>query len=184
MFMSEKDFKSIMRNNPSLKIADSSPCKNPTSSSLPKEKKTTKDCPKYRNIKVYVFEDGYVHQQAGNKSPHLPEHGHYIEKYDSVKEYDRCLELRKMEKIGVIKELRRQVKFILQPAFERAGKTFRAITYTADFCYKDKSDRNIVEDVKGLDKDSGKIITTKEFELKWKILQYQHPELVFHIEAL
>lgn len=189
MYMSEKDFASIMRNNPSLKIASSSPCKAPPmndtqNASIEKEENPTQTRSKYRNLKVYVFEDGYVHQQAGNKSPHLPEHGRYIEKYDSVKEYNRCLELREMEKLGVVKKLRRQVKFILQPAFKREGKSIHAITYTADFCYEDRSGKNIVEDVKGLDKDTNKIITTKEFELKWKILQYQHPELFFHIEAL
>lgn len=189
MYMSEKDFANIMRNNPSLKIARSNPCKtsltteSPEAPTLNEEKAICKGT-KYRNFKVYVYEDGYVHRQSGNKAPKLPGHGRCIEKYDSVKEYNRCLELRKMSDLGIISKLQRQVKFTLQPSFERDGKIHRAIIYTADFCYTDNAGRNIVEDVKGLDKESGKIITTKEFDLKWKILQYQHPELSFHIEAL
>lgn len=49
--------------------------------------KETKKKPKYRNVKVYVYEDGYVsHEPVQN-------HGGLADRFDSIKEYNRYREL-------------------------------------------------------------------------------------------
>ena len=95
--------------------------------------------------------------------------------FDSVKEYKRCLQLRTLQRAGVISELQRQVKFELIPSqwetIERYGKHGQrlkdgkrcveaAINYIADFTYKDKDGNFIVEDAKGV-KDDKYIIKRK-----------------------
>ena len=60
-------------------------------------------------------------------------------RFDSKKEGERYLVLLEMEKNGEITELQLQPKFKLQEGFRYQGKTERAITYTADFMYRDRS---------------------------------------------
>ena len=113
---------------------------------------------KYRNNKV-VFEDGST--------------------FDSMKEYGRYLDLIAMEKAGEIKDLRRQVKYILIPAQRepdtvgkrggrKKGKLLeREVAYFADFVYINTgSGEEIVEDTKG--------IRTTEYILKRKMMLYFH----------
>lgn len=91
--------------------------------------------------------------------------------YDSKKEAKRGQELEYLNKIGVIKNLERQVKFELQPAYtNNQGKKIRPITYIADFVYE-KNGKKIVEDTKGF--------KTKEYLLKKKIFEYKYPEYTF-----
>ena len=98
--------------------------------------------------------------------------------FDSIKEARRWMELRLLEKAGEIQDLRRQVKFVLIPS-QRApdskgpkgglikGKLLeRECSYMADFVYKDKSGRIIVEDTKG--------IRTTEYIIKRKLMLYIH----------
>ena len=88
--------------------------------------------------------------------------------FDSKKEADRYCELRLLEMAGKIKDLNRQVQFVLQPSFKKNGKTIRAITYVADFEYYDlEKGKYIVEDVKGY--------KTKEYLLKKKMFEYRYP---------
>ena len=194
MRMTEEEFHALLMSNPFLQVAASSPIQleqpvkvQPLTSdkikqTLEKAQKDKTSTSKYLNLKVYIFTDGFIHTQIGNKVPDFPEHGKIAEKYDSVKEYYRCLELRELEKVGKISNLRRQVKFELQPAFTRGDERIRAISYTADFCYEENG-KKIVEDVKGLNKKTGEVIKTKEFDIKWKMMRYQFPEYVFRIEA-
>ena len=113
---------------------------------------------KYRNNKV-VFEDGST--------------------FDSMKEYGRYLDLLAMEKAGEIKDLRRQVKYILIPAQRepdtvgkrggiKKGKLLeREVAYFADFVYINTgSGEEIGEDTKG--------IRTTEYLLKRKMMLYFH----------
>ena len=113
---------------------------------------------KYRNNKV-VFEDGST--------------------FDSMKEYGRYLDLLAMEKAGEIKDLRRQVKYILIPAQRepdtvgkrggiKKGKLLeREVAYFADFVYINTgSGEEIGEDTKG--------IRTTEYILKRKMMLYFH----------
>lgn len=81
--------------------------------------------------------------------------------FDSKKEYQRYLFLKRAEEDGLIENLRCQVQFELEPAVleeyevELKTKTVtrtrvaqRAMHYTCDFCY-DKDGKQVVEDVKG-----------------------------------
>lgn len=71
------------------------------------------------------------------------------EKFDSKKEYERWLGLHYELATKRIKDLRRQVRFELQPSYKKNGKTIRAITYVADFVYIDiKTGKVVVEDTK------------------------------------
>lgn len=83
-------------------------------------------------------------------------------KYDSKKEYNRHMDLLILEKAGEIKDLKRQVKFVLIPAQRepdrvgaRGGKIQgkvieRECAYVADYVYTDvKTGEQVVEDVKG-----------------------------------
>lgn len=92
--------------------------------------------------------------------------------FDSKREAARYLELRAMERAGLISELELQPEFELQEAFTRAGKRERAITYRADFRYRDdESGHWIVEDVKGM--------RTEVYRIKRKLLLHQYPEINF-----
>ena len=90
------------------------------------------------------------------------------EKFDSKRELQRYLELRLLERSGEITGLKRQVKFELVPLQkDEKGKCLeRAVTYIADFVYKDKRGNTIVEDTKGM--------RTKEYIIKRKLMLYFH----------
>ena len=72
--------------------------------------------------------------------------------FDSRKEGNRYIELRMLEKAKVIKDLSRQVKYVLIPSQRGDDKKVieRECAYIADFVYTDcKTGETIVEDVKG-----------------------------------
>ena len=87
------------------------------------------------------------------------------ETYDSVKEYRRAKELELLEKNGVIKYLKRQVRFEIMPSQRgEDGKVVeRAVTYIADFVYFEDGNL-IVEDTKGF--------RTKDYIIKRKLMRY------------
>jgi len=88
-----------------------------------------------------------------------------MHKHASMKEAQRCDELYILGKQGLIRNLRQQPKFILQPKFKLRGKAIRAITYKADFSYYDNEKRKyVVEDTKGF--------RTRDYIIKSKILQF------------
>lgn len=86
--------------------------------------------------------------------------------FDSRKEADRWDELQLLQRGRIIKDLERQVKFVLIPAQYENGKLIeRAVTYIADFVYTDaKTGEKVVEDTKGM--------RTKEYVLKRKMMLY------------
>ena len=105
------------------------------------------------------------------------------ERFDSVKEYKRCLHLRTLQRAGVISDLQRQVKFELVPSqwepverYGRHGQRLKdgkkcvetALTYVADFVYKDKEGNLVVEDVKGYTEGAAYRI----FVIKRKLMLY------------
>ncbi len=90
------------------------------------------------------------------------------EKFDSERESERWQDLLILQHIGEIKDLRRQVKFELQPSYKKNGKTIRAITYIADFTYL-LNGKLIVEDSKGY--------RTEVYKLKKKLFEYKYPDL-------
>lgn len=69
--------------------------------------------------------------------------------FDSIKEKNRYIELKLLERAGVIKDLKLQYEFELQSAFILNKKKIRKISYIADFYYFDnKLNDYVVEDVK------------------------------------
>lgn len=88
--------------------------------------------------------------------------------FDSKKEANRYQELLLLEKAGVIKNLSRQVKFVLIPSQrdEATGKVIeRECSYKADFVYEEDG-KTVVEDVKGF--------RTKEYVIKRKLMLWRY----------
>lgn len=92
--------------------------------------------------------------------------------HDSQREANRWIELKLLERAGLIKGLQRQVKFVLIPKqVEYVGKKVkvveRACEYIADFVYTDtKTEKTVVEDTKGM--------MTKDYVIKRKLMLYIH----------
>lgn len=82
------------------------------------------------------------------------------QKFDSRREANRYLQLKALEKIGQICDLKRQVKFELIP--KQNGE--RACSYIADFVYKSPDGSVFVEDVKGQ--------KTEVYKIKKKMMLY------------
>lgn len=130
---------------------------------------------KYRNTKVYVYEDGYVSTEKTDG------HGGLKEKFDSIKEYNRCVQLRMLERAGKISGLKQQVPFLISSAFiDKVGKKHQAIVYRADFVYVEDGEE-VVEDVKGYSEQKKKYLCTEAFQLKWKLLQQKYQDKIFRI---
>ena len=87
-------------------------------------------------------------------------------KFDSKKEANRYIELKKLLKAGKIKNLRYQVPFELQPKFKIGSKTILPIKYIADFVYIDENGIEIVEDVKS------PATITQAYKIKRKLFAY------------
>lgn len=95
--------------------------------------------------------------------------------FDSKREYRRYKELELIQQLGLISELRTQVKFVLIPAQrepDKVGKRGgiikgnlieREVSYIADFVYVE-NDKTVVEDAKGM--------RTPEYILKRKMMLY------------
>ena len=100
------------------------------------------------------------------------------ETFDSLKEYRRFSELRLLQRAGKIKDLQRQVKFVLIPTQRepdtigvRGGvKKGRIIeqecAYIADFTYYTDAGEYVVEDTKGF--------RTKDYIIKRKLMLYMN----------
>lgn len=91
-------------------------------------------------------------------------------KFDSQLEANHYKTLLLLERAGAIKDLRLQVKFELQPSFNKNGKHYQAINYVADFVYYDISkEKTIVADSKGY--------KTEVYKLKKKMFEYKYSDL-------
>ena len=98
--------------------------------------------------------------------------------HDSKREARRWMELKLLERAGLIKDLQRQVEYVLIPTQREPdvigkrggiikGKVIeKQVSYVADFVYKDKDGNEIVEDTKGF--------RTKEYILKRKMMLWIH----------
>lgn len=99
--------------------------------------------------------------------------------FHSKKEGHRYQELKLLERAGVIRDLDRQVKFVLIPAQREAdtigargairkGKIIeRECAYVADFVYIDaETGKTVVEDTKGF--------KTKDYIIKRKLMLWVH----------
>lgn len=92
--------------------------------------------------------------------------------FDSKAEAARYKELCLLVAAGTITDLEIHPVYELQPAFKCNGKTYRAVTYEADFCYIG-DDKTIVEDVKG--------VITDTFRIKEKLFRFRYPDIDFRI---
>jgi hypothetical protein len=72
-----------------------------------------------------------------------------IEKYASQKEMKRHQELLLLEKAGKIRDLKREVPFILAPSITINGEKVPALRYVADFTYLNLKGELVVNDAKG-----------------------------------
>lgn len=93
--------------------------------------------------------------------------------YDSKKESKRAQELEYLEKLGKIKNLQKQVRFILQDGYvNNQAQKIRPISYIADFVYEEDG-KKIVEDSKGF--------RTEVFLIKKKLFEKKYPEFYFRV---
>lgn len=88
--------------------------------------------------------------------------------FDSRAEARRYLVLKAQEDAGEISGLLCQVPIQLQEGFEYRGEKVRAIVYTADFVWM-VGKITYVEDLK-----SAPTSKTKDFRLRWRMLQYRY----------
>lgn len=188
--MDENQLNALLAKNPTLSVSKHSITKreNPPDGMQQHEERNGQN--KYRNYPVYVFSDGFVfdssiermsRKEISDTRKRLANtHGPVTECYDSKKEYRRCLELRLLEKSGMITGLRRQHVLVIQPATQYRDEKLHAVTYCADFFYQENG-VTVVEDVKGIDKPTGKPLTTQVFDLKWKLLKAKYPQYLFRI---
>lgn len=87
-------------------------------------------------------------------------------RFDSKKEARRYDHLTIRQKAGEIHDLRLQVDFTLQEAYtDPEGRRVRAIRYRADFTYRERDGRLVVEDVKS------KPTRTREYLIKRKLMK-------------
>lgn len=89
--------------------------------------------------------------------------------FDSKREADYYCKLKLLKKSGEIKEFGLQPKYELQPKFSKAGKTYRAISYIADFIIVNNDGTTEIVDIKGLE--------TQVFKIKKKMFEYKYPDL-------
>lgn len=86
--------------------------------------------------------------------------------FDSQKEARRYDHLTIQQQAGEIHDLRLQVDFTLQEAYtDPEGRRVRAIRYRADFTYRERDGRLVVEDVKS------KPTRTREYLIKKKLMK-------------
>ena len=97
------------------------------------------------------------------------------EKFDSMMEADRYLELSLMQRAGIISNLECHPTFTLQEPFSCDGKRYQSIKYTPDFRYEEGG-RIVVEEVKGY--------KTKDYSIRKRLFLYQYGERVLFKEIL
>lgn len=89
--------------------------------------------------------------------------------FDSKTEAEYYEHLKTLEKNKKIYRLRCHPTFILQEAFERCGKKYKAIKYIADFVYwNDEEQTIVVVDVKGY--------AMEDASLKRKLFAYKYTD--------
>lgn len=89
--------------------------------------------------------------------------------FDSKKEAEYYQKLKFLKRAGEIKDFGLQPRYELQPKFSKNGKTYRAITYIADFVIDNTDGTTDVVDVKGIE--------TQVFKIKKKLFEHKYPDL-------
>jgi hypothetical protein len=85
--------------------------------------------------------------------------------FDSKYEYEEWCRLKLLERSGAIRNLMRQVPYVLIPTIRTTAGTLKQITYYADFVYEE-NDVNVIYEVKGF--------KTKEYLIKKRLLIQQY----------
>jgi hypothetical protein len=95
--------------------------------------------------------------------------------FHSKLEADYYAQLKILERVGQVRELKTQVHFVLQDAYSDDGGVWhQKIEYIADFVYFDTlRKRTVVADTKG--------VQTATFRLKYHLFCQKDPEYVFEI---
>ena len=93
--------------------------------------------------------------------------------FDSKKEFNRWNELCLLCKAGVIKNLQRQVKFVIVP---KTNGVKRTRFYIADFVYEKPDGKKIIEDVKSEITKKNPVYTLKRDLILWQYPDYQFVE--------
>ena len=88
--------------------------------------------------------------------------------FDSKHEAEHWAWLKILERTGQITDLKRQVHFELQEGFKFKGRSYRPITYIADFVYY-QNGQMVVEDAKGM--------RTEVYKIKKKLMLYKGIEI-------
>lgn len=88
-------------------------------------------------------------------------------KFDSEMEGKYYLHLLQLKAAGEVTEIELQPKYTLLDGFKKNGKTFRAVTYTADFKVTYANGVEEVVDIKGM--------FTQQFELRRKLFEHRYP---------
>ena len=86
--------------------------------------------------------------------------------FDSRKEAKRYAELCMLEKVGLIQDLQRQVRFEIVP---KCGSS-RARYYVADFTYTQEG-KKVIEDVKSPATRADKVYSLKKALMIWRYIQ-------------
>ena len=89
--------------------------------------------------------------------------------FDSKDESLYYQALKDMKNNGSIKDFELQPKFLLQEAFEKDNKKYRAINYIADFKVINNNNSSYLVDIKGM--------LTTEFKIKLKLFHYKYPDI-------
>lgn len=90
--------------------------------------------------------------------------------FDSKAEAIYYGQLKWLKQHKQIKNFELQPKFVLQEGFKKNGKTFRSITYKADFKVIDLDGKVQIIDIKGA--------LTKDFQIKRKLFEMQYTESI------
>ena len=77
--------------------------------------------------------------------------------------------LKDLKAKGLIKDYELQPKYLLQEAFEKDNKRYRAINYIADFKVINNDGSFCIVDIKGM--------LTTEFKIKMKLFNYKYPDI-------
>lgn len=95
-------------------------------------------------------------------------------RFDSRKEANRYSDLVLLQRVGEIKNLQLQKKFVLIPSQkDEHGKVIeRECAYIADFVYRDKGGNEVVEDVKGYRDSASSAYAMYVIKRKLMLLNY------------
>lgn len=91
--------------------------------------------------------------------------------WDSKHEARDGAKLQQLASAGIISNLQRQVRFVLQEGYRNnQGKAIRPICYIADFVYE-RDGQKYVQDSKG--------VRTEVYKIKRKLFEKRYPKYIF-----